>query len=394
MSKFEIYPVDDIQRQTVINRKESGGYLTKFWIDHPQLGRSLVKLDESTAPGWSEKVAYELALLLKLPAARYELGVYQDRQAISISPDFKSSKLTYINGDTLIRNSVESYQYNVANSFKALELNRVELPSDYQPPQGISDGADLFVGYLMLDALVANNDRHGANWEIAIDNRGNKTLAPVYDNGASFGVDFGSLVYDNKTPQEYSQTIVSMFGVITQEAFKSAAIIRPKAAEIWKLQLNQIDRYKIQDLFNRIPKSLITAKAKQFALELIDNNQKSLLDINTPVLPAPSTLRQQYLDYQNNLNITLKEGFGRFEKMVQQEKEDLAIARQIVREFDGNAELAFDKMNAILSYSDRVLTLKKYNQFEQSDLYRQNIFNRVSTKSRKGGLDPSRGFEI
>lgn len=132
MSKFEIYYVDDKQKQTVTNRKESGGYLTKFWVDHPQLGRSLVKLDEDTAPGWSEKIVYELTKLLKLPAARYELGRYQNQRNISLSPDFKDPSLTYINGDTLIRSSVDDYRYNVTNSFKALELNQVKLPKNYQ----------------------------------------------------------------------------------------------------------------------------------------------------------------------------------------------------------------------------------------------------------------------
>ena len=277
IEKYTQFSVFKNQRNLDEEEIEPGGYLTKFWVDYPQLGRSLVKLDEETAPGWSEKVVYELAKLLNLPTARYELGIYDDQRNITLSPDFKDPKLTYINGDTLIRSSFEQYQYNVENSLQALETNQVKLPAGYQPPTGIEDGSDLFVGYLMLDTLVANNDRHGGNWEIGIDNRGDKTRAPIYDNGASFGVDFGSLVYDNKTPKEYTDTIVSMFGVPLDEAFKQATAIRPNAARVWRSQLAKVDCLEIQNLFNRVPQQLISTKAKTFAFKLIDLNQQKLL---------------------------------------------------------------------------------------------------------------------
>lgn len=371
--KYTQFNVSKSQRSLDEEEIEPGGYLTKFWVDHPQLGRSLVKLDEETAPGWSEKVVYEIAKLLNLPTARYELGVYNGQQNISLSQNFKDSKLTYINGDTLIRSSLDEYKYNADNSLQALEINEVKLPSDYQPPAGIQNGADLFVGYLMLDTLVTNNDRHGGNWEIGIDNRGEKTLAPVYDNGASFGVDFGSLVYDNKTPTEYTDNIVSMFGVRLDEAFDRATAIRPEAAKVWRSQLEKIDCFTIEGLFNRIPQKLISTKAKTFALELVDSNQQKSLGRNTSVLPTDDRLRQQYLLYKDNFTNVKQTSRSYFDKLLQQEQADVAIVRQIITEYDGDRNLAADKVEAILGQSDRVLMAVDSNNLKQIAQYKLSV---------------------
>ena len=390
IEKYIQYDVIQQQRSLDEEEIEPGGYLTKFWVNHPKLGRSLVKLDEDTAPGWSEKVVYELAKLLNLPAARYELGIYNSQRNISISPDFKDRKLTYINGDTLIRESITEYRYDVDNSLQALIQNEVKPPKNYQPPEGIQSGADLFVGYLMLDALVNNNDRHGGNWEIGIDNRANKTLAPVYDNGASFGVDFGSLVYDNKTPKEYSETIVSMFGVNLEEAFNRAAAIRPEAAAIWRSQLEKVDRFEIQDLFNRVPTGLISQKALEFAFGLIDQNQQKLLDRSNPVLPSPSKLRQQYLNYKDSLNLPQRQDAGYFGEILQQEREDIAIAKTILDEFDDISELANDKMQAVLSQSDRILKLGESNNLVQIKQYQRRVVNEAKTINSDRSWDRDR----
>lgn len=275
--KYPIFNVSLEDRRIEEDEIEPGGYLTKFWVNHKSLGRSLVKLEELTAPAWSEKIVFEIAKMLSLPAARYELGVMGDRQQnIVISPDYKDSQLNYITGDRLIKSSVARYQYNVSNSIKALEDNKVGLPAGYTAPQGIRNGTDLFVGYLMLDALVTNDDRHGGNWEVGIDSLGTKTLAPLFDNGASFGCDYGSSVYDRLSASEYSQTIISMLGVTPTEAWEQARLINPQAAAIWLDQLNKIEQDEFTNVFERIPETRIDFKAKQFASALLDYNRQQL----------------------------------------------------------------------------------------------------------------------
>src|SRR6266496_4341526 len=53
-------------------------------------------------------------------------------------------------------------------------------------PSDIRAALDVFTGYILLDALIANQDRHHGHWG-AIRLQGEKTLrlAPSFDHGAS-----------------------------------------------------------------------------------------------------------------------------------------------------------------------------------------------------------------
>jgi hypothetical protein len=51
-------------------------------------------------------------------------------------------------------------------------------------PPGVSTALEVFVGYLLLDAWIANQDRHHENWG-AVGQEGRLYLAPTFDHGAS-----------------------------------------------------------------------------------------------------------------------------------------------------------------------------------------------------------------
>ena len=57
------------------------------------------------------------------------------------------------------------------------------------PPVGSPStlsAADCFVGYLLLDALIGNGDRHHENWAV-IHDAATRRLAPSYDHASSLG---------------------------------------------------------------------------------------------------------------------------------------------------------------------------------------------------------------
>ena len=43
-----------------------------------------------------------------------------------------------------------------------------------------------FWNMFIVDALISNFDRNNGNWGILKDSKGNRRIAPVYDNGNSF----------------------------------------------------------------------------------------------------------------------------------------------------------------------------------------------------------------
>ena len=286
---------------------EGTGYLRKFWVEHPQLGQSLIKIEEDTAPAWSEKISYEIAARLELPAAPYEFGEligwsnYADRTKVIVSPNFKSADVRYIQGTELLASQTNpDDSYTVSRILETLAQNDIQLPSGYQAPFGISNGADLMVGYLLLDSLVANNDRHSGNWEIGLDNRGVKTLAPVYDNGASFATTFGSIVYDDYTAERYMKTDLSYFGEFQIETFRQAAQIRPNAGRVWLSQLSKIEQQQLDNIFTQIPSDRIDSKALVFSRELLNYNCTQLLSLESSLTSSPQSLNDLYLRYAQN----------------------------------------------------------------------------------------------
>ena len=164
-----------------------------------------------------------------------------------------------------------------------------------------------------------------------------------------------------------------MFGVTTQEAFEQAASIKPEAAAFWQTQLEKINLLQFQSLFNQIPQSLISTKAKTFALELIDQNQRLLLNRDNSLMPTSKQLRSSYLEYKTNANVSPQSNLGYFGKLLQQEKQDVAIVREIIAEYDGDSNLALTKIDAILSQSDRVLSINISNNSAQIEQYRLSV---------------------
>ena len=57
------------------------------------------------------------------------------------------------------------------------------------PPAGAPGmtAQQAFAGYLVLDALIANQDRHERNWAVLVRPSGDLELAPSYDHGAALG---------------------------------------------------------------------------------------------------------------------------------------------------------------------------------------------------------------
>ena len=49
-------------------------------------------------------------------------------------------------------------------SLNAIESSQVQLPPDWTVLEGIENARDLFIGYILLDALIGNGDRHHENW--------------------------------------------------------------------------------------------------------------------------------------------------------------------------------------------------------------------------------------
>ena len=164
--------------------------------------------------------------------------------------------------------------------------------ADIQPPSnwgqkisGINTGAEVFVGYVLLDALINNTDRHSSNWGvIAVKEEAVERLElmPSFDHALSLGNnDWNEF---NLSPSDYVYYHLSAFregdsNLSTLEVFNRAAELYPQAAAIWKEKLAEITPTQIEEIFNRIPEGRITPTAATFAKALIKHNFEQILGI-------------------------------------------------------------------------------------------------------------------
>ena len=284
---------------------EQMGTKEKFWFDHKDFGRCLYKkARRNTGEDWSEKIAAELSELLCLPHAKYELATFQGERGI-ISQYFLPKGGSLALGNEILsriipdylRDTKSPFQHtidSVLNAIASNANNSINLPVDWNPPQGISQAVETFVGYLLLDAWIGNTDRHHENWGFV--NLDNKTyLAPTYDHASCLGRElldneredrlktkdsgFSVEAYANKSFSAFYAQVGDKRTLKTFDAFYQAARRYPNAASLWLDCLAKISPTSTLELFVRIPQERISASGIEFARKILEFNQNRLLEL-------------------------------------------------------------------------------------------------------------------
>jgi hypothetical protein len=161
---------------------EQMGTKPKFWFRDEAGHRRLFKGGRpNTGENWAEKVCCELCLLLGIPHADYDLATWRDKAGV-VTPTFVPEGARLVHGNELLARIIEGYehekrfkarQHTIAAVMAIIHGGRlgvrvqrgprsvvrpaaIGMPLGYNPPEDIVSPAGVFVGYLMLDALVGN----------------------------------------------------------------------------------------------------------------------------------------------------------------------------------------------------------------------------------------------
>jgi hypothetical protein len=159
-------------------------------------------------------------------------------------------------------------------------------------PAGITTALGVFVGYVMLDAWVANQDRHHQNWG-AIQDGGVLYLAPTYDHGASLGRNLADKERadrlqtrdKNRNVEYFAARAHSGFYRAIQEkktlpaldVFQHFAQLDSGAAQIWLAKLAGISSDMVGSVLAEVPPQRMSPITRQFTLALLSINQRRLL---------------------------------------------------------------------------------------------------------------------
>jgi hypothetical protein len=306
------------------DRDEPMGTKFKFWYEDPELGRCLFK---AARPGhgedWAEKAAQELAALIRVPAALYELAVWGHDPGV-ICPTFVVEGATLVHGNELLAGADALYAlpsdagrrspslYTVDRVLATLEQSGARPHPQWELPNGVSTAADVLTGYLLVDAWIGNTDRHHENWAVvdappaAGGTTRDRFVAPLYDSASCLGrnepdekrVRRLTTRDRNDTVAAYASRAVSAFygapgdarPLSPLDAFRRAAAIRPEAARAWLSELASIPPGAVQALFGQFPPVRVSGAARDFAVRMLEFNSRRLLDLAAELEPpSPRT---------------------------------------------------------------------------------------------------------
>lgn len=263
---------------------EQLGTKYKFWYEDEQLGRSLFKEGRpNTGENWAERLAVELALVIGLPHAYYELAAFRTRNGV-VSPSFVPEGGRLVHGNELIggvgtetdtdKKYYRDRSHTVSRVFSFFRaVHDVRPPFDFDPFGHVELAVDVLVGYLMFDTWIANQDRHNQNWGLVRGFGDDIHLAPSFDHGSSMGRNETDarrqqILTTRDRNQQISAYVIRATSALypplagdsakplsTIEAFVYGAKQRPAAAANWLDRLRAVTPEFIASLVSLIPPS-------------------------------------------------------------------------------------------------------------------------------------------
>lgn len=323
MPDVEPYPIyslnpNDAQEIEWVGSKE------KFWLQWALPGSEtadwwLYKKPKQQDLGedWAERVAADVAGTLKLPHARYELARLDDAESevewgILSCRMFDKSLVVETLGNAFLTGIAGAVDYPPSTDEMSYQ-ERQRARTSYTPllvldaldrvgvrpaegEHGAESAVDLFVGYLMLDALISNTDRHDENWGVLAGSDGSLSLMPTFDHASSLGRELkdtkrSAKLNSTTAPHDlvtYASNARSRFHhpmsgdrVSPLLAFSLAADAYPAAASFWLSRLSAFGGFPISDLLRRIPSHRISPIGVTFAEQLVAHNERALLAMNS-----------------------------------------------------------------------------------------------------------------
>lgn len=239
---------------------------------------------------WAEKIAFELARLIALPSVVTELASavrIEDDVTVtgSMSRDMRPMHWQLSSGATLLAENDEEFDVETCRGH-TIEAVSTVLDGIAGPATSAYEGwsaFDVFAGYLVFDAWIANTDRHPRNWGVLQAPDGTVYLAPSFDHGSCLASG------ENKRAQLLANDVQAWCQRGRARTFDApdgttlldvaaAALERAAAAgEHWKAQISQVDPQMWDDIVDSVPD--LSGPTRSFIKQVLTINQRRLLNV-------------------------------------------------------------------------------------------------------------------
>lgn len=281
---------------------EQLGSKAKFWF---RAADGTLTLFKEGYPGsgehWAEKIACDVARCLALPHAQYELAVWNGRPGV-VSRTIVPEGGRLIHGNELLAKVLPGYeetkrfsarQHTLTRVLAVLGSPRIGTPMGWTCPPAVGNASGVFVGYLMLDALIGNQDRHHENWALIKLPKIGLTLAPTFDHASSLGrneldalrierlntrdAGRGIATYVRRAHSGLYKSQASRKPLTTLDAYIEAASRNQLASAYWRERLGDLSASALKTIVTHLPPSVLSEPAGEFALQIMLQNRSRLL---------------------------------------------------------------------------------------------------------------------
>ena len=284
---------------------EDMGSKPKFWFRYQDEMWLFKQARPNTGEHWAEKIASEIAALLMLPTHEVRIARAEGRLGCAVRSFLKKDQ-TLVHGNEVLAGAIEGYDkgkhrgqsdHHFENIVKALEKR-------FRTPAVRMSVSKRLVGYLVLDALVGNTDRHHENWGIVLrpviqDRAGGIPkskrkigLAPTFDHGSSLGRE----LLDDRArqlaadPQAMNRYIRKATGGIFENAqakkglspvalVKLIAVSYPELVEPWSNRIAALPEDFAAPLLAGVPASCMSQSNREFVLAFLAASRKMIISI-------------------------------------------------------------------------------------------------------------------
>lgn len=294
----KLYPIIKIESKDEI---EQLGTKEKYWIyDEKESIKKLFKIGrENTGEDWAEVVAFKIGEKIGLKVAKYELASYNDKLG-TISTNFVQEDERLIHGNELLIKINKEYPidrfYKVREYKLETVLNLLQLLEKHKSFEGEKTLHE-FIGYIIFDCLIANQDRHHENWGLVVEKERKIRLAPSFDHASGFGGKVQEKEAENRlktkdknyTVEAYCKKGKTPFydknlkQLSTIDACRVLIKYDAKAVCYWVEKISKIDIKEYEDMFDKIPSNFIEEYQKNFAIEILKENTKRLKELKNEV---------------------------------------------------------------------------------------------------------------
>jgi hypothetical protein len=282
--------------------EETIGIRAHIWLRHASRNRTwlfketVVEPDRPFHEDLTEKLASEVASLVGIPAARVQLARRAGHRGCLVE-DVRWSRGSHQPGQVLLGGAVEGYDQN-DRTHQGHSVANIRLALDgFAAPPGSPTPAhfhafDVFAGYLVFDALIANGDRHDGNWAVLQrppGDSGPDALCGSYDHASSLGfnlsdgqraqrlrdgnvrswADRGKAREFEKVPGQRIQSLVEL-------AHSAIALCSDEVSEYWLAAVRSVQSDAIRTLLEATPD--LSEVTRTFTHDVIMINRERLAD--------------------------------------------------------------------------------------------------------------------